>query len=808
MAIHVSIINQPKELYINIKKLEGEDYIQKIEEKSIIEELEISSSILDSKGDKWQNWSQNSLRGGEKYIPPNGWNGIGLNIENIYENNNWLSNKNIEGEFAVAYLGIGNILDDKEQLIEDLNKYSIDIKKMMSQKLYADEKDIRHNNDICGDGVCLFQNPEYAENSAGIVDVCGFRIKIILMCRVNPKKIRQPENFPECWILNPIPEEIRPYRILIKKIPCSPLTGAIKNTIIVSKAPIDYITSAIKSKDLSFLNIRKDENFEFCSKLNEQLVSDDFFVIRLYSSVYFGFINEYLRNGKVLNTFRGIEGFSEKQIRSWVYCLQQALSRNKNVEEGTIVYRGVMFPFPKDIGIGSKFYFREFISTSTRKDFCEEWIDYQGTIMEIKIKNNGINGYPNYCYYIEDITISEEQYEVLISSHCYFTVTNIKHENKIDYISLICEGNIINNIQENYFDEITMKYKIERIKTVKILGEVFVIRNKNRCNIVYNNEELELCSHFNLENKILDNDILKIKLRGIKNIKDLDSMFYRCYSLISLPDIHKIKTEEVINMDSMFKGCYNLTYISDISSWNTSKITMMYGMFDYCSSLTSLPDISKWNTKNVSNMTLMFAHCSSLKSLPDISKWDTSNLQNMGCIFLGCNSLVSIPDISKWNISLVKSLEGVFAGCSSIVSLPDISKWDLSNVEIIISLFFGCCSLKSIPDISNWNMTNIKSLNSVFCGCSSLKSLPDISKWNFANLNSLIETFGNCVSLVSLPNIMKWKGSFCTRFEGIFYNCSEYKINQILKDYHDIEAAKTLPSSVPYLQRYKVIDLS
>ncbi len=55
---------------------------------------------------------------------------------------------------------------------------------------------------------------------------------------------------------------------------------------------------------------------------------------------------------------------------------------------------------------------------------------------------------------------------------------------------------------------------------------------------------------------------------------------------------------------------------------------------------------------------------------------------------------------------------------------------------------------------------------------------------------------------------MKWKGSFCTRFEGIFYNCSEYKINQILKDYHDIEAAKTLPSSLPYSQRYKVIDLS
>ena len=48
-------------------------------------------------------------------------------------------------------------------------------------------------------------------------------MKIIPMCRVNPKKIRQPKNFPDCWILNPTPDEIRPYRILIKKIPISPI---------------------------------------------------------------------------------------------------------------------------------------------------------------------------------------------------------------------------------------------------------------------------------------------------------------------------------------------------------------------------------------------------------------------------------------------------------------------------------------------------------------------------------------------------------------------------------------------------------
>ena len=63
--------------------------------------------------------------------------------------------------------------------------------------------------------------------------------------------------------------------------------------------------------------------------------------------------------------------------------------------------------------------------------------------MIIKIKNNGTNGHPNYCYYIEDITYTKNQYEVLISSHCYFTVTKVIRGNKIDYVSLACEGYLI-----------------------------------------------------------------------------------------------------------------------------------------------------------------------------------------------------------------------------------------------------------------------------------------------------------------------------------------------------------------------------
>ena len=484
LAVHAAIINSTKENEKAMKELKIQE-IKKIEEKPLLEALQISPEILDKKGNRYKGWGVNETRGGEKYIPPiNGWYGIGLKVLNKYDNgnNDWLDYRNKSGEYAVGYIGINNLYNDKDTMIEEISCLSQDMEKI-SNKIYIQEENIRYNKmkkiiggigfafsiplslvsppigatiaagsyvlfglkgDKCGDGVCVFQNPDYAENSAGYIDLLGYRIKIILMCRVNPEKIRQPKSFPQCWILNP--NEIRPYRILIKKIPISPLTGALNDSIITSISPINYIIDAIKSKDFSFVNIAKEERFNGISLINGQKTSDDFFVIRLYTSVYFGFINEYLRTEKVLDDFRNYKGFSEDQLKSWICCLQLALSRNKNVKDGTIVYRGVKkFKFSSDIGVGSKFYFREFLSTSTYKQFSEKWLknnndSKEGTLMIITIKNNGTNGYPNYCYYIEDITYTKNQYEVLISSHCYFTVTNIEHKEKVDYVSLICEG--------------------------------------------------------------------------------------------------------------------------------------------------------------------------------------------------------------------------------------------------------------------------------------------------------------------------------------------------------------------------------
>ena len=189
-----------------------------------------------------------------------------------------------------------------------------------------------------------------------------------------------------------------------------------------------------------FRNLLNDKRFEEVAKMNKQIVDDDIFAIRLYTDKYYKNINVYLRQKRLINNI-----FTEEELKSWICCLQLALSRQKNVKENSIVYRGIHeLKFPPEIGIGSHFYLPEYISTTIKKSFAEKWAKYNGTIMIITIRNNGTNGHPNYCYYAEDITMNKREYEVLISSHCYFTVTKIERNRNLDYVSLICEGYLLN----------------------------------------------------------------------------------------------------------------------------------------------------------------------------------------------------------------------------------------------------------------------------------------------------------------------------------------------------------------------------
>jgi len=184
-------------------------------------------------------------------------------------------------------------------------------------------------------------------------------------------------------------------------------------------------------------------------------------------------------------------------------------------------------------------------------------------------------------------------------------------------------------MSEKDISEINIIYDIKEENKIRIFGSKFVENNKDICKMIIDNKEYEIREEYNIENYKNNDNKLKIILKGINNVTDMNEMFCRCVSLSSLPDISKWNTNNVTNMSGMFSYCASLSSLPDISKWNTNNVTNMSGMFYGCSSLSSLPDISKWNTNNVEDMSDMFGRCSSLSSLHDISKWNTNNVTNM-----------------------------------------------------------------------------------------------------------------------------------------------------------------------------------
>jgi len=365
---------------------------------------------------------------------------------------------------------------------------------------------------------------------------------------------------------------------------------------------------------------------------------------------------------------------------------------------------------------------------------------------------------------------------------------------------------------ENYEEEREM---MEEDDKLRIFGQKFVKRNKNKIKIIYKNKEYDLKEYLeDIDDKYNNLDYIKLKLRFIHNIINISEMFKDSDKLLSISEnINKIienqniesnnrtlisfseehKEISFINIDTNHiygdnghklstisliknKECLD-NYNSVLKNINkvmfaTIIITNMSNAFSQCSSLISLPDLSKWNTTNVNEMRDIFHGCSSLIYLPNISKWDTSNVKNMSSIFSSCSSLISLPDISKWDTSNVSDMSYIFNDCSSLIYLPEISKWNISNVNNISGIFSKCSSLISLPDISKWNTSNVKNMSYIFNDCSSLIYLPEISKWNTSNVNYMNGLFSGCSSLISLPNLSKWNISKVDNFRDIFHGCS------------------------------------
>ena len=95
----------------------------------------------------------------------------------------------------------------------------------------------------------------------------------------------------------------------------------------------------------------------------------------------------------------------------------------------------------------------------------------------------------------------------------------------------------------NNISEINIIYNINKYinkEYIKLFGYKFVNNNKNICKMIILNGEYEIMEKYKV--KKYNNNILKIKLKGINNITNMSDMFNGCSSLSSLPDISKWNT--------------------------------------------------------------------------------------------------------------------------------------------------------------------------------------------------------------------------------------------------------------------------
>jgi surface protein len=264
-----------------------------------------------------------------------------------------------------------------------------------------------------------------------------------------------------------------------------------------------------------------------------------------------------------------------------------------------------------------------------------------------------------------------------------------------------------------------LQYKLNKsAKEIRLFGEEFIKENEGYCQIIINGKKQDITEFYKYNKNELKEDYLNIELNLREKTKHLSCLFSNCDSLAKIENIFNVDTN-VKDLKELFSGCLLLKELpNNISEWDISNATDLSGVFYKCESLVSIPDISNWDTINVINMMSMFNNCKSLKSLPNLSKWNTSNVTNMVCMFSNCLSLGKLPKgMSNWNTSNVEKINDMFYKCKSLVYIPDLSQWDISKIKNMKNLFYECEKVDPRPCVSKWDISNDVNKTDMFRNC-------------------------------------------------------------------------------------------
>ena len=207
--------NDLKQKFQNDEEFKELSNLKEIHSDVIMGGCKLSKNQLDPLGNRSDNWAEGEYRGGRIYNPPKGWIGIGLKVFDKYEDNDWIKCDNSEGEWCVAYHGVGRGLGTNQ--VKDITgKIIKGTFKKGSGQVHKDCYDINHPGSIVGEGVYCTPNVETASEYCGASQINGKSYQTVLMVRVKPQAIRQCDCYKDYWVVNGTTDEIRPYRILYR----------------------------------------------------------------------------------------------------------------------------------------------------------------------------------------------------------------------------------------------------------------------------------------------------------------------------------------------------------------------------------------------------------------------------------------------------------------------------------------------------------------------------------------------------------------------------------------------------------------
>ena len=209
-----------KSKFKNDKEFQELNNLKEIHKDVLISVCKLSKNQLDSRGNRYD-WGENEKRGNMPYDPPKGWIGIGLNVLDKYDNgdNTWIGMENIKGEWCVAYHGVGQS-EEPNKVKDIVSKIIRDKFKPGMGQVHEDCDDNNHPGKKVGKGVYCTPHIKTAEDYSGTSEINGQKYKTVLMVRVKPDAIRccNCEYAKDYWVVDGTNNEIRPYRILYKKI--------------------------------------------------------------------------------------------------------------------------------------------------------------------------------------------------------------------------------------------------------------------------------------------------------------------------------------------------------------------------------------------------------------------------------------------------------------------------------------------------------------------------------------------------------------------------------------------------------------